>query len=141
MATLLALGQQMRQRLPGDELDYSLLPVLTVLWRSGPLRHTTLAERLSLDASTVSRKVRYLEERQLVTVTPDRHDARARQVELLPAGANALEKLLDRRRDIIAGVLHGWTSEERDRLRSLLIRFNHDLDSGMPSPVTLQEQR
>ena len=141
MATLLALGQRMRQRLPGDELDYSLLPVLTVLWRCGPVRHTALAERLSLDASTVSRKVRYLEDRQLVAVTPDRRDARARQVELLPAGLVALEKLLDRRRDIIARVLQTWAGEERDRLHALLIRFNQDLDADMPSPVTVQEPR
>ena len=31
MATILVLGRRMRQRLPGDELDYSLLPVLRLL--------------------------------------------------------------------------------------------------------------
>ncbi len=127
MATILALGRRMRQRLEGDELDYSLLPVLRVLWEGGPARHTALAERLLLDASTVSRKIRQLEERGLVRVSPDAHDGRARQVELLPSGLTALEQLLDRRRDIIAGVLSDWPESDRELLHQLLDRFNHDL--------------
>ena len=127
MAVILALGRRMRQRLPGDELDYSLLPVLRLLFEGGPARHTALAERLELDASTVSRKIRHLEERDLVRVTPDATDGRARQVELLPAGADALEKLLDRRRDIITDVLATWPESDRDLLHQLLDRFNHDL--------------
>ena len=127
MAAILELGRRMRQRLPGDELDYSLLPVLRVLWEGGPARHTVLAERLLLDASTVSRKIRHLEERGLVRVSPDAADGRARQVELLPSGLRALEQLLDRRRDVIAEVLDGWPEADRALLRQLLDRFNDDL--------------
>ena len=130
MATILELGRRMRQRLPGDELDYSLLPVLRVLSEGGPARHTVLAERLLLDASTVSRKIRQLEERDLVRVSPDAADGRARQVELLPLGQRALEQLLDRRRDVIADVLVGWPDADRALLRRLLDRFNHDLSTN-----------
>jgi DNA-binding MarR family transcriptional regulator len=137
MATILELGRRMRQRLPGDELDYSLLPVLRVLCEGGPARHTVLAERLLLDASTVSRKIRQLEERGLVRVSPDAADGRARQVELLPSGLRALEQLLDRRRDVIAEVLDGWPEADRELLRRLLDRFNHDL-SGRAQP-SIQE--
>lgn len=137
MGALLALGHRMRQRLPDDDLDYSLLPMLRMLYQSEPVRHSALAEGLSLDASTVSRKVRHLEERRLVRVTHDQHDGRARQVELLPAGLRALERLLDQRREIIGSVLAGWTAEDREQLRALLVRFNHDLDD--PTPTELQE--
>ena len=137
MATILELGRRMRQRLPGDELDYSLLPVLRVLYEGGPARHTVLAERLLLDASTVSRKIRQLEERGLVQVSPDAADGRARQVELLPSGLRALEQLLDRRRDVIAEVLEGWPDADRELLRQLLDRFNHDLSSH--ARPTIQE--
>jgi DNA-binding MarR family transcriptional regulator len=130
MAALLSLGHRMRQRLPGDALDFSLLPVLKVLSRCGPVRHTTLAERLSLDASTVSRKVRSLEEHRLVRVSLDDQDGRARQVELLPAGRQALEQSLQRRRDIIGEVLGSWPTEDRELLRTLLLRFNEDLDAS-----------
>jgi DNA-binding MarR family transcriptional regulator len=136
MATILELGRRMRQRLPGDELDYSLLPVLRVLYEGGPARHTVLAERLLLDASTVSRKIRQLEERGLVQVSPDAVDGRASQVELLPTGLRALEQLLDRRRDVIADVLVDWPEADRALLHQLLDRFNHDLShSGDPAPA------
>ena len=134
MATILELGRRMRQRLPGDELDYPLLPVLRVLCEGGPARHTVLAERLGLDASTVSRKIRQLEERGLVQVSPDAVDGRARQVELLPTGHRALEQLLDRRRDLIAEVLAGWAEPDRNLLHELLDRFNADLSSGTRAP-------
>ena len=134
MATILELGRRMRQRLPGDELDYSLLPVLRVLWEGGPARHTVLAERLLLDASTVSRKIRQLEERDLVRVSPDAADGRARQVELLPSGQRALEQLLAQRRDVIAEVLVDWPEPDRTAFHRLLDRFNADLSrSGQPS--------
>jgi DNA-binding MarR family transcriptional regulator len=127
MTTILEVGRRMRQRLPADELDYSLLPVLWVLCEGGPARHTALAERLLLDASTVSRKVRHLEELGLVRVSPDEHDARARQVELLPAGRRALDALRERRRDLIAEVLSTWPEADRTLLHQLLQRFNDDL--------------
>ena len=127
MTVILELGRRMRQRLPGDVLDYSLLPVLRVLFEGGPARHTALAERLELDASTVSRKIRHLEERGHVRVTPDATDGRARQVELLPSGVQALEQLLARRRDIIGDVLATWPESDRALLHQLLDRFDHDL--------------
>jgi DNA-binding MarR family transcriptional regulator len=133
MATILELGRRMRQRLPGDELDYSLLPVLRALCEGGPARHTVLAERLLLDASTVSRKIRQLEERGLVRVSPDAADGRARHVEVLPSGLRALEQLLDQRRDVIAEVLDTWPASDRDLLHQLLDRFNHDL-AGTAQP-------
>ena len=135
MATILALGRRMRKRLPGDELDYSILPVLRVLWEGGPARHTELAERLLLDASTVSRKVRQLEDGGLVASTPDPQDARARQVELLPAGLRALEQLLDRRRDLISDVIADWPDADRALLHQLLERFNSDLTQTSDSPL------
>jgi DNA-binding MarR family transcriptional regulator len=129
MTALLALGRRMRQRLPGDPLDYSVMPLLSTLAHCGPVRHGDLADRLRLDASTVSRKVRHLEEHGLVTVAPDAEDGRARNVELLPAGKEALEQMLDRRRALIAAVLDTWPPADRDALSRLLDRFNHDLEN------------
>jgi DNA-binding MarR family transcriptional regulator len=135
MAVILALGRRMQQRLPGDEHDYSLLPVLRVLCEGGPARHTALAERLRLDASTVSRKIRHLEELELVRVSPDATDGRARQVELLPAGLAALDRLLARRRDVISDVLDTWPDTDRAQLHQLLDRFSHDLTHSGDTPA------
>jgi DNA-binding MarR family transcriptional regulator len=129
MATLLTLGRRMRQRIEGDELDYSLIPVLKSLWENGPTRHTTLAERLMLDASTVSRKVRHLEDRGLVGVRNDEQDGRARQVEILPEGRRLLRQMIGRRHRLISSVLEGWPAPDRERLGELLDRFNRDLET------------
>src|SRR3954452_12200228 len=127
IAAMLTLGRRMRQRLPGGGFDASLMPLLKALQDGGPVRHTALAERLQLDASTVSRRVRHLEDLGLVKVSADRDDGRARQVELLPAGRRALEQLLGVRRDVLSRVLDAWPDSDRDRLRDLLDRFTTDL--------------
>jgi DNA-binding MarR family transcriptional regulator len=141
MAVLIAIGSVLRQRLPGDEHDFSLLPVLVELDRCGPVRHSDLAERLRLDASTVSRRVKQLVEQDLVTVTQDSHDARARRVQIRPAGRKALTQLRTRRRDLLGQVLHDWDAADRDRFQDLLARFLDDLGEmtgvGAPSLQTL----
>ncbi len=127
MAVLIALGSVLRQRLPGDEHDFSLLPVLVELDRCGPVRLSDLAERLRLDASTVSRRVKNLGEQDLVTTTADTADGRARRVQIRPAGRRALGELRARRRDLLGQVLVDWRADERDRLQGLLARFLDDL--------------
>jgi DNA-binding MarR family transcriptional regulator len=129
IAALLTLGRRMRQRLPGDDFDASMMPVLKALQTCGPVRHTALAERLQLDTSTVSRRVRHLEDLGLVQVVPDDEDGRARQVELLPLGQQALEQLLAVRREVIQQVLAPWPDRDRDLLRELLDRFTSDLEA------------
>ena len=123
MAVLIAVGAVLRQRLPGDEHDFSLLPVLVELDRCGPVRQSDLAERLRLDASTVSRRVKHLGEQDLIAVTPDASDARARRVQIRPAGRTALGQLRARRRDLLGQVLATWPSEDRERFQHLLGRF------------------
>ena len=143
MAVLIAVGAVLRQRLPGDEHDFSLLPVLVELDRCGPVRQSDLAERLRLDASTVSRRVKHLGEQDLVAVTTDASDARARRVQIRPAGRRALGQLRARRRDLLGQVLADWPSEDRQRFQQLLGRFLDGLDDltgGAPTdtlpPIT-----
>lgn len=123
MAVLIAVGAVLRQRLPGDEHDFSLLPVLVELDRCGPVRLSDLAERLRLDASTVSRRVKHLTEQDLVAVSTDASDARARRVQIRPAGRKALGALRARRRDVLGQVLADWPTADRERFQQLLGRF------------------
>lgn len=129
MAVLLRLSARMRRRLPGDDLDHTMLPVLRVLAELAPVRHTDLAERVQLDASTVSRHVRHLEERGMACSRHDDSDGRVRLVELLPEGRRALEEMLGRRRQVISEVVAGWPEEDSRALRDLLAQFESDLES------------
>ena len=140
MAVLLRLSSRMRRRLPEDELDHTMLPVLRVLGEHGPVRHTELAERVQLDASTVSRHVRHLEERRLTRTTHDHHDGRVRLVELLPAGHRVLEVMLGARRRIVAELLEGWPEQDRDTLGALLSRLERDLEDRECAPTHHHEE-
>ncbi|HEX4057454.1 MAG TPA: MarR family transcriptional regulator [Galbitalea sp.] len=51
-----------------------------------PLKQTEVATRLGMDANTTSQIVRGLEQRSLLTRTPNRQDARARALALTPTG-------------------------------------------------------
>jgi DNA-binding MarR family transcriptional regulator len=105
------------------------------------VRHSDLADRLRLDASTVSRRVKHLAEQELVAVTQDASDARARRVQIRPAGRKALAQLRSRRRDLLGEVMQGWDPRDRDELQRLLARFLDDLGemtgAGAPSATHL----
>ena len=123
MSLMLALGRQMRQRQPGDEIDYSAFPLLKLLSHQGPMRLSALAAALSLDASTVSRHARQLEDRGLLERTDDPDDRRASRVAVTEQGHRCLARGFETRRQLISHALDGWTDEERDTLRTLLHRF------------------
>jgi len=127
MATLLVLGRRMRVRLPEDTIDFSVVPVLKTLKACGPMRLTALATRLELDASTVSRHVRQLEDRGLLARTTDPDDGRASQIELSDTGAEVLQQHIARRKALIGAALEGWNAEDRENLRTHLDRLNREL--------------
>lgn len=128
LTALMTLGRRLRQRLPGDELDFSAIPVLKLL-RDGPGRLSTLADALELDASTVSRHVRQLEERGLVERADDPDDRRASRVALSAHGRAALAEHLDRRQVLLGAVLADWDAEDRAVLRTLMLRLCDDLSA------------
>lgn len=126
MATI-RVGRRMRQRLPGEELEFSLIALLKALAHRGALRLTDLAGVLDLDASTVSRHVRTLEERGLVARTTDPDDGRATRLALTDDGRERLEAGAARRRALVAELLEDWSAEDRETLRRLLTRLADDV--------------
>ena len=127
MSLMMALGRRMRQRQPGDEIDYSAFPLLKLLSHQGPMRLSALAAVLGLDASTVSRHARQLEDRGLLERTEDPDDGRASRVAVSERGNSCLAKGFETRRQLLTHALDGWTDEERDTLRDLLHRLVHTL--------------
>jgi DNA-binding MarR family transcriptional regulator len=132
MVTLARLGRRMRQRLPGEELDFAAILLLKALL-PGPLRLSSLAAALDLDASTVSRQVRHLEDRGLLERTSDPDDGRASQVALSAEGRTRLEHGARRRRDFVGRLLEDWPETDREHLRTLLTRLLDELDQHKES--------
>lgn len=133
MLTLARLGRRMRQRMPGEELDFAAILLLKAL-APGPMRVSALAGALDLDASTVSRQVRQLEDRGLLERTSDPDDGRACQVALSDLGRTRLELGAQRRRAFVADLLHDWSDDDREHLRVLLNRLVDDLDLHKETP-------
>ena len=138
MSLMMALGRQLRQRQPGDAIDYSAFPVLKVLSHQGPMRLSALASALGLDASTVSRHARQLEDRGLLERTGDPDDGRASRVAVSTLGVACLAQGFETRRRLLTHALDGWTDEERETLRTLLHRLVQDLTT-QPAPADQQE--
>lgn len=132
MVTLARLGRRMRQRLPGEELDFAAILLLKALL-PGPLRLSSLAAALDLDASTVSRQVRHLEDRGLLERTSDPDDGRASQVALSEEGRTRLEHGARRRRDLVGQLVQDWPDADREQLRLLLTRLLDELDQHKES--------
>jgi DNA-binding MarR family transcriptional regulator len=129
MGTLMALGRRMRQRMTDDTLDFSVVPILKVLSTCGAMRLSSLAEALELDASTVSRHVKQLEDRGYLGRTSDPDDGRASRIEVTDSGRDALLQHISRRKALLTTVLERWSDAERETLRDVLDRFNKELNS------------
>ncbi len=71
--------------------QYSMLSRL----HAGPRSIVALADELVMDRTTLSRNIRPLERRGLLTIGPDAIDRRSRVVTITPAGAALLERARD----------------------------------------------
>src|SRR3954471_343507 len=111
MSLMMALGRRLRQRQPGDAIDYSAFPLLKLLSHQGPMRLSALAAVIGLDASTVSRHARQLEDRGLIERTGDPDDRRASRVTVSEHGNQCLAQAFETRRHLITDALDGWTGK------------------------------
>ena len=125
-----ATSQRQRQRLntaasapaTGAEID-----ALRCVRNHDPVTMTTLAERLGLDRTTVSRVVRRLEELELVTRTVDQADLRRAWVSVAPAGRRLLTALDNVSTQDYIVATSEWTDGDRAALAELLFRLKRDL--------------
>lgn len=129
MTAMVRVGKRMRQRFPGEDLDFSLFVLLKTVAHHGPMRLSALAGLLDLDASTVSRHVKSLDDRGLLERGTDPDDGRASQVGVSPAGLARIEAGAARRRDLIGSALAGWADQDREDLRRLLHQLSLSLET------------
>ncbi|WP_305787378.1 MarR family winged helix-turn-helix transcriptional regulator [Symbioplanes lichenis] len=127
----------LKSRLP---LQLSAIPpgTLQVLWIIGPAAGChlkDLAERCSLDPSTVSRSVAALVKAGLVARSADPDDGRASVLTLTPAGAQALDEISGWYDRQLAEALQDWTPEDMAVLTTLMRRLSTDLLSRHDQPL------
>lgn len=105
--------------LPGGARGFQVLSVV-----SGADCHNqaAIAERLGLDRTTMTYLLDDLEKHRLVSRRPDPADRRARQVVLTTTGTKKLARLAEEVTHAEARLLAGFSTEEADALRRLLVR-------------------
>ncbi|MFC0625973.1 MarR family winged helix-turn-helix transcriptional regulator [Kribbella deserti] len=136
------IGRRMRARQPGDAVDHSLHIVLFQLKCTGAIRLSDLAAKVEVDASTMSRHIRSLEQAGLVQRSPDPNDGRATRVELTEHGLVQFEAASKRRQELLTQAMAGWDIDDIKTFERLMSRFadgvNNVADERAASPETTE---
>jgi DNA-binding MarR family transcriptional regulator len=105
-------------------MDRSGYLLLRTLEDAGPLGINSLAERVGLDASTVTRQVDCLEREGFAHRRPCATDRRSSLVEPSGRGRRLMLEVQRQRRTKVDAVLAGWSEAERADLARMLARLN-----------------
>ncbi len=115
---------EQRAGAPLDRSGYLLLGLL----EEGPSRVNEMAERLGLDASTVSRQAAGLEESGLLRREPHPTDRRGSVLVISESGKDLLMRHRYARRAIFAELLADLDADTVGRTVTVLDRLAHDLE-------------
>jgi DNA-binding MarR family transcriptional regulator/N-acetylglutamate synthase-like GNAT family acetyltransferase len=96
---------------------------------------STLIATLGLDAGYLSRLLRGLRQRGLLTARASADDRRRRHLALTARGRKAFGRLDARATDAVAGMLERLSAPERDRLLASLGTVEALLDDAAPAPA------
>ena len=125
MATF-RLARRLRCARAVDAMSDAQLAVLSTLHMHGRRTITALAERERVTAPSMTSMINGLEEQGYVRRTADEEDRRRVQVEITDAGTAIVVDTIQRRDDLLAGMLaeHDFTEAELKTLReaSILMR-------------------
>ncbi len=124
---LMQAGRRLRTRHPEDQVDPSTFPLAKQLMCTDAMRVSDLAANIGLDASTVSRQIKQLEDKGIVERTDDPADGRASLVRLSSHGRAVMQAAFQRRFKRIQAVLEPWSEADRAQLHQLLTRLAADL--------------
>jgi DNA-binding MarR family transcriptional regulator len=115
-----------------DRAGYLLLRTLD---EAGPMPIHALAERVGLDASTVTRQVATLERNGLAERRSDPADRRCCIVVPSAHGRALMLEVQRQRRERFEAVLTGWSAADRADLGRLLERLNREISVHVLAPA------
>ncbi|WP_378736396.1 MarR family winged helix-turn-helix transcriptional regulator [Nocardia brasiliensis] len=118
-----------------DGLDPAAFGALLRLCCDGPMRSGALAGALHADASTVSRQVAQLVDRQLVERQADPADGRATVLVVTDRGRAIAEQIRRRRNENLTRVMADWTPQSRADFAELLRQFVDDFERTRPEMI------
>jgi DNA-binding MarR family transcriptional regulator len=131
IAMLMRLGEASRRSTglkPHRALDRAAYVILRHLQQHGPQNVSTLAGRLNLDGSTVTRQVTALQHDGLVERHRDPRDGRGTVIEPTDKGLTQVNAVRQARRALYDKILNDWSPEQRADLAGMLERLTASID-------------
>ncbi len=122
----LSLHERLGQRV-GYPLEGPYFGTLARLATTGTATVSELASLLNLELSTVSRRVRVLEERQLIEREPGK-DRRTSHLRLTSEGQRMFQALEKGWREMLSEVVADWDPADIQRFSELFVRFAADFE-------------
>lgn len=114
----------------GLELTPAETRLLVQAARAGSVRQSVLAERIGIEAMTVSSHLDRLEARGLIRRVADPADRRAKLVELTQAADKVLARIKPLAEAVRADAAAGLTPEEMDHVMASLKRMRANLSAA-----------
>ncbi len=116
-----AIGRAHRRLLAaGEGLGHGHLSALSTAYQVGAIRPGDLAQREFVSAPTMTRTLRDLEDRGLVTRTPDPDDGRSILITVTGQGENEVLSARSARADIFARIIRRLTPADQEALAGAL---------------------
>jgi DNA-binding MarR family transcriptional regulator len=115
------------RRLTGFDWTYSALMILEGMKENGTLRMSQLAASVGTTPPTVTKLVKDLEEKGLVSRTPDEQDGRASFLSLTEEGARVAEAICRARLREVGQVLTAWSDEDLETFERLFEQLRADM--------------
>ena len=118
-----------------DEVTLPQLRTLVVVSLQGPQTVSSLAERLDVHASTMTRMCNRLVTRGLVARKPSALDRREVVIELSLQGQGLVDAVMDRRRREIDAVVGRMSPDDRERVIASLDLFAQAADESAGTSI------
>jgi DNA-binding MarR family transcriptional regulator len=131
-----AIGRANRRMLAaGEGLGQGHLNALATVFRVGPIRPGDLAQREFVSAPTMTRTLRDLVDRGLVSRTGNPNDRRSILVSVTAEGEHEVLRARSARADILAGLIERLDPAERAALQAALPALEHLATLDTDDPV------
>ncbi|WP_238188542.1 MarR family winged helix-turn-helix transcriptional regulator [Paenibacillus sp. L3-i20] len=127
-----ALQREFQTRLSAHDMPYQLsgprLRLLSTVAEAGQIRMNELANKLGIQARTVTGFIDALEEDKLLVRIPDPTDRRATLIQLTQLAQASLDQALTYQADIAEDLLKNLPVEQRKQLYDMLFQLSKNKD-------------